>query len=145
MSELDRIWNSNTPALLAADIIADARKKAETHRGSGFTFSLLRNVRVNICRRADVAVPQEALRQLEPSSPSFHNTSGSVTKCMKARSTFDPWDTKTIKRRIESITAENVRGEGCSTTQLTNLTSAWPSLNVAETLNCGPGGSAEDV
>jgi hypothetical protein len=31
MSELDRIWNSNTPALLAAEIIADARKKAETH------------------------------------------------------------------------------------------------------------------
>lgn len=28
MSELDRIWNSNTPALLAAEIIADAQKKA---------------------------------------------------------------------------------------------------------------------
>jgi hypothetical protein len=30
MSELDRIWNSNTPALLAAEIIADAQKKAAT-------------------------------------------------------------------------------------------------------------------
>jgi hypothetical protein len=32
---------------------------------------------------------------------------------MKARSTFDPWDTKTIKRRIENIAAENVRVERC--------------------------------
>ena len=53
-------------------------------------------------------MPQEPLRQLEPSGPNFNDACGSVTKCMKARGTFDPWEAETVESRIKNIPAENI-------------------------------------